>query len=92
MTAEGYARILLDKKDTQIEELEEKLKQGKEIIREFMRITEMVEGFEPDYSELIAKTEAFLKKDDNCPDVLCEDCTKTDCNIRKLGLVPDKKE
>ena len=23
---------------------------------------------------------------------LCEDCTKTDCNIRKLGLVPDKKE
>ena len=25
------------------------------------------------------------------PDVLCEDCTKEDCTVRKLGLVPTKE-
>ena len=39
-----------------------RLEQAKEIVREFMRITEMVEGFEPDYSELIQKAEVFLKE------------------------------
>ena len=28
---------------------------------------------------------------DNCPDVLCENCTKEDCTVRKLGLVPTKE-
>lgn len=28
---------------------------------------------------------------EGCPDILCEDCTKEDCNIRKLGLVPNKE-
>ena len=41
----------------------DRLEQAEEIIKEFMRITEMVEGFEPDYSELIAKAEALLKEE-----------------------------
>ena len=35
-----------------------------------------------------------IKEEDlqiRCPDVLCEDCTKEDCNIRKLGLVSNKE-
>lgn len=35
-----------------------------------------------------------IKEEDlqiHCPDVLCEDCTKEDCNIKKLGLVPNKE-
>ena len=40
----------------------EQITEAKEIIREFMRITEMIEGFEPDYSELIDKAEVFLKE------------------------------
>lgn len=33
-------------------------------------------------------------KDDSkegCPDVLCEECTKEDCTVRKLGLVSTKE-
>ena len=37
-------------------------REAKKLIKEFMRITEMIEGFEPDYSELINKAEAFLKE------------------------------
>ena len=28
---------------------------------------------------------------EGCPDVLCEECTKEDCTVRKLGLVPTKE-
>lgn len=45
-----------------VKPMQEQIEKAKEIIREFMRITEMVEGFEPDYSELIAKAESFLKE------------------------------
>lgn len=71
---------------------------AKEIIREVLNTWyKQISVFNGDDNEkkireVQAKAEAFLKKDDNCPDMLCEDCTKTDCNIRKLGLVPDKKE
>lgn len=43
-------------------EYEKQIEKAKKIIKEFMRITEMVEGFEPDYTELIAKAEAFFGK------------------------------
>lgn len=42
---------------------ETKVTKAKEIIREFMRITEMIEGFEPDYTELINNAETFLRKE-----------------------------
>lgn len=38
----------------------------------------------------IERAEQFLKND-GCPDVMCEDCTKEDCGIKKLGLVEVKK-
>ena len=44
-------------------DLKEENKQAKNIIKEFMRITEMIEGFEPDYSELIDKAEVFINKE-----------------------------
>lgn len=45
-----------------IKQQKEQLTKAKELLNEFMRITEMVEGFEPDYSELIARAEAFLEE------------------------------
>lgn len=30
-----------------------------------------------------------LLDDSGCPDVFCEDCTKKDCELKKLGLVGD---
>lgn len=69
----------------------QQLAKAKEIIRELLSSCYGYNSKTVNY-EVKAKAEAFLKKDDNCPDMLCEDCTKTDCNIRELGLVPDKKE
>lgn len=59
-----------------------KLEEAKEIIEDFM-ITE-TGGI--GYSELYDKAEQFLNGD-GCPDVLCEDCTKEDCGVKKLGLI-----
>ena len=28
---------------------------------------------------------------DSCPNILCEDCTRENCTVRKLGLVPTKE-
>ena len=36
--------------------------------------------------KLMKQAEQFLNGD-GCPDTLCEDCTKEDCTVRKLGLV-----
>ena len=35
-----------------------------------------------------------VKQDLNegCPDILCENCSKEDCTVRKFGLVPTKEE
>ena len=49
-----------------------------EIIKEFMRITECIEGFEPDYSELINNAEAFIKEESYCKQ--CIDKYKDKCN------------
>lgn len=38
----------------------------------------------------MTEAEQFLKED-GCPDVMCEDCTKEDCGIKKLGLVEVEK-
>ena len=38
----------------------------------------------------IERAEQFLKND-GCPDVMCEDCTKEDCEVRQLGLVEKVK-
>ena len=38
----------------------------------------------------IVEAEQFLKND-SCSDVMCEDCTKEDCGIKKLGLVEVEK-
>ena len=37
-------------------------------------------------AEIQAEAKQFLKND-GCPDVMCEDCTKEDCGTRQLGLV-----
>lgn len=42
----------------------------------------------------VEPAERFLREEDSkegCPDILCEDCTKEDCSVRKLGLVPNKE-
>ena len=38
------------------------------------------------FNLFLDKAEQFLKND-GCPDVMCEDCTKEDCGIKQLGLV-----
>lgn len=44
-------------------QLREQIEKAKEIIREFFRITTVIDDdFEPDYSQLIEKAEAFLKE------------------------------
>ena len=44
-------------------ELEKRFSEAKEIIKEFFRITTVIDDdFEPDYSQLIEKAEAFIKE------------------------------
>lgn len=63
-------------------------------------ITEQAEQFlrETDIDNAIQKANEGLDLDkiadeveqdlnEGCPDILCEDCTKEDCTVRKLGLV-----
>ena len=40
--------------------------------------------------DLMEEAKQFLKND-GCPDVMCEDCTKEDCGTRQLGLVEVEK-
>ena len=47
---------------------------------------EILKKLRADKEPLVIEAEQFLKNDE-CPDVMCEDCTKEDCGIKKLGLV-----
>ena len=49
---------------------------------------ERVEELEKENAILSRKSEPPLY-DSGCPDVFCEDCTKKDCELKKLGLVGD---
>ena len=47
-----------------------------------------IEELEKENAILSGKSEPPLY-DSGCPDVFCEDCTKKDCELKKLGLVGD---
>lgn len=47
-----------------------------------------IEELEKENAILSGEAEPLLD-DSRCPDVFCEDCTKKDCELKKLGLVGD---
>lgn len=47
-----------------------------------------IEELEKENAILSGEAEPLLY-DSGCPDVFCEDCTKKDCELKKLGLVGD---
>ena len=49
---------------------------------------ERIEELEKENAILSGEAEPLLD-DSRCPDVFCEDCTKKDCELKKLGLVGD---
>ena len=49
---------------------------------------EKIEELEKQNDIISGKSEPILY-DSGCPDVFCEDCTKKDCELKKLGLVGD---
>ena len=64
-----------------------KKNKAKEIIKELLSNYKYVIRFrEYANKKPIANAEQFLNGD-GCPDTLCEDCTKKDCTVKKLGLV-----
>lgn len=67
--------------------VEKKLANAKEIIKLLLWDLRN-RSYEP--VKDIERAEQFLKND-GCPDVMCEDCTKEDCGVRQLGLVEVKK-
>ena len=68
----------------------EQLTKAKEIIRDFISVAiDYIDKEDKNYS-YIAEAEQFLKND-GCPNVMCEDCTKEDCGVRQLGLVEVEK-
>ena len=70
-------------------ERKEQLTKAKEIIKYLLSFIQK-ENYKTRWDINIAEAEQFLKND-GCPDVMCEDCTKEDCGIKKLGLVEVEK-
>lgn len=46
---------------------------------------------ETDIENAIQQANEGLDLDEGCPNILCEDCTREECTVRKLGLVPTKE-
>ena len=68
----------------------EKIKQAEQFLRETdidNAIQKVNEGLNLDK---IAE-EVKQDLDEGCPNILCEDCTREKCTVRKLGLVPTKE-
>lgn len=80
-------------------ELKEQLIKAKELLNGC--IFKARGNVNPSWSELITDIEQLLREidvdnviqeiDKGCHDVLCEECMKEDCTVRKLGLVPTKE-
>ena len=66
-------------------ELIKRLGKAKEISNNFLNACEDYE-----ISEARAEARQFLDGE-GCPDCFCKDCTKEDCETKKLGLVEVKK-
>ena len=95
--ARKFAMAMSEKVEKQ---LREQLTNAKEIIKSLLetprtvykrdREGEVVPFENMAYARLKEEAEQFLKND-SCPDVMCEDCTKEDCGIKKLGLAKVEK-
>ena len=59
------------------------LNKAKEIIKGLLSCCR---NYPQENAEKMKQAEQFLNGD-GCPDTLCEDCTKKDCTVKKLGLV-----
>lgn len=84
-TDEGYARTLQTIQLTKAKELLERLL--------ITSCNSDVLNLLPNCSEVLrvrVEAEQFINNE-GCPNCFCEDCTKEDCNIRKLGLVSNKE-
>ena len=89
--------IVLKNKDLEKEnaELKDQLTKAKELLERLL-ITSCnsdVLNLLPNCSEVLrvrVEAEQFINNE-GCPNCFCEDCTKEDCNIRKLGLVSNKE-
>ena len=68
---------------------EHQLTKAKELLAKWVELFKPKGGNIPP-TPIQVDTEQFLKND-GCPDVMCEDCTKEDCGVRQLGLVEVEK-
>ena len=63
----------------------------KELIEQLVKIAEEPNSVSQGWYQIVMSEAKQFLKNDGCPDVMCEHCTKEDCEIKKLGLVEVEK-